>query len=106
MVSLLRVATSAISFPAVCFLVACPEEQTESACEALSPEQIAAEVASSEVPLNDPDPVLIEALAVVFSCDEIPDNRQGVGAECDTHADCGHERAICVKGILPCATGR
>ena len=101
-----RTVSIALVLGAFSLVLACPGLDDELTCDPLTAEQIAEEVASSEGPLNDRDPILIEELAVVFTCDEIPDNQQGLGDECDTHADCGHEQAICVKGILPCQRGR
>ena len=84
----------------------CPESEPEPACEVLSEEALAEEVASSEVPLNDRDPILVESMDFAFVCDDFPDNNLGLGAECETHADCGNSEAICVKGVVPCSKGR
>jgi len=99
--------TSLIAILSCClFFTSCVQEEDTAECEELTEEDVAAEAASSEVPLNDRDPILVEEMGVVFTCDEIPDNNLGVGAECETHSDCGHEDAICVKGVVPCQKGR
>ncbi|MEE2828262.1 MAG: hypothetical protein VX498_03660 [Myxococcota bacterium] len=102
----IRLASGVALLALVSMLLGCPGESEEPACDELTPEALAEEVEASSTPLNERDPILVEQLSVAFVCDDFPDNGLGLGAECDTHSDCGHSEAICVKGIVPCERGR
>lgn len=87
-------------------LASCPEEEETPECSAEDSALFEAQVQAATGSLNEHDPILVPSLEPAFVCEDFPNNQSGLGAVCETHEDCGHSEAICVKGITPCGGGR